>query len=183
MLLRPIPDRRKATHKGVAAYSLIQILDMHHLESRLLHLMLRVEVRVRRQARSRDHLHDRRMCKPSPPLRVVVDIDLHLAHSARKLVTDRRVFVVETAQVPSDCSAPGTCAHLEQTPCDSCYETRSPVSGSHARICPVPPANSSAPTLHGPPPGRIRRPATCQFLSASIFTPRPVYEMNCAAPN
>ena len=81
----------------MAGIALVQILNMHHFESGLVHFMLRVEIRVCRQAGGCHFAHNRRMRKPSAP-GIGEDVDLNLSHTARKLVRKRSMMIVEAPQ-------------------------------------------------------------------------------------
>src|SRR5437763_5083539 len=75
--LRPASHVTEARNESVAGAPLVDILDVHHLKSWLIHLMLRIEVRVCRQSRCRHAANNCWMSKP-PALGVGKNIDLNL---------------------------------------------------------------------------------------------------------
>src|ERR1035437_2951294 len=97
MLLRPVTHGIEAEYKCVASGAFIEVLHMHYLEARLIHLMVRIEVRIYRQLRIGDHFHNRRMGELSP-LGIVEDINLDLANATSQLIPERSMTIIESAQ-------------------------------------------------------------------------------------
>jgi hypothetical protein len=81
----------------VAGRALIEILYVHDFETRLIHVVIRVEVRVGRKMSRGNHIHDR-WVRELAALRIVEDIDLDLPHTAVELFGQRRVLVVQAPQ-------------------------------------------------------------------------------------
>ena len=86
MLLRPGPDILQAGDERMAGASLVEVLNVHHFEAGLVHLMLWIKVRICRQTRCCDSLHDGWMSE-SATLGVGKDVDLHLSHAAGELIS------------------------------------------------------------------------------------------------
>ena len=87
----------EAGDERMAGAPFVEILNMHHLKAGLVHLMLRIEVRVRRQSCRRNVTNNRRMSKSSA-LWVREDIDLNLSHTTGELLSQRRMMVVQASQ-------------------------------------------------------------------------------------
>src|SRR6266702_8803297 len=97
MLFRPPSHGLETGNKSVAGGTFIQILHVHHLETRLIHLMVWIEVRICGQLRIRDHFHNRRMSK-LPSLRIVEHINLDLPNATSQLVTEWSMTIVQTSE-------------------------------------------------------------------------------------
>src|SRR5207302_4815157 len=74
---RPLPHLFQTSCKGLASASVVEVLDMHHLEPWLAHHPIRIELRIRRKLRGSNHRGTRGMCV-EPALRIRVDVKLNL---------------------------------------------------------------------------------------------------------
>ena len=84
MRLRPGADLRQARRKRFAHAAIINILHVHHLETRLLHQVLRIKRRIRRQSRLRNQRFPVWMCIQAA-FRISEDVDFNLAHARVEL--------------------------------------------------------------------------------------------------
>ena len=97
MRLRPFADIGEAGDEGMADDPLVEILDVHDFETRLVHLVIGIEVRVGGETGGGDLVHDSWMGEAATLL-VDEDINFDLANAAGKLVGERCMVVVETAE-------------------------------------------------------------------------------------
>jgi hypothetical protein len=82
--LRPGAHLRQTRRKRFARAAIINILHVHHLETGLLHEVLRIKRRIRRQSRLGDQRLPVGMCIQAA-FRISEDIDFNLAHSCVEL--------------------------------------------------------------------------------------------------
>src|SRR5271155_1201334 len=94
MSLRPLADDLKTSDQGLAGAAVVEILYMHHLEARLAHQPLRVEVRVLRQASRSNGLHSCWVSIASA-FAVGIDVEFDLAYTGVQLLIKRAVPVFE----------------------------------------------------------------------------------------
>ena len=85
---RPLPHLLQTSREWLTGAPIVDVLDVHHLESRFAHHSVGIEVRIRRKLRSSNHRRPRRM-GVEPAFAISVDIKFDLTNPAIELLRKR----------------------------------------------------------------------------------------------
>ena len=95
MSVRPLPHFLKACGEGLAVAAVVDILHVHDLEARLIHDVVRIEGRIRRQPCRFNHVRTVGV-RVLAALAVSIDVELNLADAAVKLLGEGLMLIVES---------------------------------------------------------------------------------------